>query len=57
MGGVPGLRFGYVIAELHRLRPLAVAAAEPQEGPANQQAAVQLAYLYQLASCVLTKVG
>lgn len=42
------------MAELHRLLPLAVAAAEADS---TAQANVQLAYLYQLAASVLTKVG
>lgn len=50
--GYQASRFGYVVAELHRLLPLAVAAAET-----DGSAQVQLAYLYQLAASVLTKVG
>ena len=52
--GYQAARFGYVVAELHRLLPLAVAAAETDT---TGQAGVQLAYLYQLAASVLTKVG
>lgn len=52
--GYQASRFGYVVAELHRLLPMAVAAADADS---TGQANVQLAYLYQLASSVLTKVG
>ncbi len=47
-------RFGLVIAELHRLLPVALATTRSGGG---QAAVVQMAYLYQVASCVLTKVG
>jgi len=51
-------RFGFVIAELHRLLPLALATLGAERGrPGEQQAVVQVAYLYQLASSVLTKLG
>ena len=47
-------RFGFVIAELHRLLPPALATT--RDGTIRE-AVVQMAYLYQVASCVLTKVG
>jgi transcriptional regulator with XRE-family HTH domain len=47
-------RFGFVIAELHRLLPLALATT--RDGKVRG-AVVQMAYLYQVASCVLVKVG
>jgi hypothetical protein len=47
-------RFGFVIAELHRLLPLALATT--RDGTVRE-AVVQMAFLYQVASCVLTKVG
>jgi transcriptional regulator with XRE-family HTH domain len=52
--GYQASRFGFVIAELHRLLPLALATT--REGQ-DEAAVVQMAYLYQVASCVLTKVG
>jgi transcriptional regulator with XRE-family HTH domain len=56
--GYQASRFGFAIAELHRLLPLALATLGAQRGqPGEQQAIVQMAYLYQLASSVLTKVG
>lgn len=56
--GYQSSRFGFVIAELHRLLPLALATLGDQRGrPGEQQAVVQMAYLYQLASSVLTKLG
>jgi transcriptional regulator with XRE-family HTH domain len=50
-------RFGYVIAELHRLLPVAHATFQASQGTDQELARVQMAYLYQVASCVLTKVG
>ncbi|GAA2109461.1 helix-turn-helix transcriptional regulator [Microlunatus panaciterrae] len=50
-------RFGYVVAELHRLLPIASATAHASSDQAKQAAEVQMAYLYQVASCVLTKLG
>lgn len=47
-------RFGFVIAELHRLLPLALATSR---NGTDRAAVVQMAYLYQVASSVLTKVG
>lgn len=47
-------RFGFVIAELHRLLPPALATTRDGQ---DDDAVVQMAYLYQVASCVLTKVG
>ena len=56
--GYQASRFGFVIAELHRLLPLALATVAAEQGRTGEVAAtVQMAYLYQLASCVLTKVG
>ena len=52
--GYQASKFGFVIAELHRLLPLALATT--REGH-DRDAVVQMAYLYQVASCVLTKVG
>ena len=50
-------RFSYVVAELHRLLPVAAATVAAQTGQGRRQAEVQLAYVYQVASCVLTKLG
>jgi transcriptional regulator with XRE-family HTH domain len=47
-------KFGFVIAELHRLLPRALASTR---SGTDRDAVVQMAYLYQVASCVLTKVG
>ena len=56
--GYQASRFGFVIAELHRLLPLALATLSVQRGRSGeQQTVVQTAYLYQLASSVLTKLG
>lgn len=52
--GYQASRFCYVVAELHRLLPLAVAGAEVDT---TGRASLQLAFLYQLAASVLTKVG
>lgn len=52
--GYQASRFGFVIAELHRLLPLALATTRNGH---EEAAVVQMAYLYQVASCVLTKVG
>lgn len=50
-------RFGYVIAELHRLLPVALATVQDSRGVDVERARVQMAHLYQVASCVLTKIG
>lgn len=56
--GYQASRFGFVISELHRLLPLALATVSATERSQREHlAVVQMAYLYQLASCVLTKVG
>jgi hypothetical protein len=47
-------RFGFVIAELHRLLPIALATT--RDGTVKD-AVIQMAYLYQVAAAVLTKVG
>ena len=52
--GYQASRFGFVIAELHRLLPPALATTRDGQ---DEAAVVQMAYLYQVASCVLTKVG
>lgn len=49
-------RFGFVIAELHRLLPSALATVR-DDSQSTGEAAVQMAFLYQVASSVLTKVG
>jgi transcriptional regulator with XRE-family HTH domain len=50
-------RFGFVIAELYRLMPVALASTQSGGETERSRARVQLAYLYQVASTVLTKVG
>ena len=50
-------RFGYVIAELYRLLPIALATTQAGEEAEKAGARVQMAYLYQAASTVLTKVA
>ena len=49
--GYQASRFGFVIAELHRLLPLALATVAAEQGRAGEvTATVQMAYLCQLAS-------
>ncbi len=56
--GYQASRFSYVIAELHRLLPIAVASLNAAgAGPNRESFETQLAYVYQVASCVLGKVG
>ncbi len=50
-------RFAFVVAELHRLLPVASATIQALTGDESKRAEVQTAYLYQAASCVLTKLG
>jgi hypothetical protein len=50
-------KFGFVIAELQRLLPLALSTVESSTGEVAEQARTQMAYLYQVAAAVLTKVG
>ena len=50
-------KFGFVISELQRLLPHSLATVHSTAGPENERARVQVAYLYQVASCVLTKLG
>jgi hypothetical protein len=54
--GYQGSRFSYVIAELHRMLPQALATVRAAPEDVNG-AAVQMAYLYQVAASVLTKLG
>jgi hypothetical protein len=50
-------RFTFVVAELQRVLPIAFATTKALAGAQRAEAQVQLAYLYQVAASVLTKLG
>jgi transcriptional regulator with XRE-family HTH domain len=50
-------RFALVVAELQRVLPIAFATVNDAAADAKNRAQVQLAYLYQVAASVLTKIG
>lgn len=50
-------RFPYVIADLQRLLPIAHSTMIANDGTARAAAAVQMAYLYQVAAAILPKLG
>jgi transcriptional regulator with XRE-family HTH domain len=50
-------RFGFVVAELQRVLPIAFATTNVIIGMQRDAAQVQLGYLYQVAASVLTKLG
>lgn len=50
-------RFGYVVARLQHALPIAGVTVAQAKPPADEEARTQLAYLYQVACSVLTKLG